>query len=359
MLTLIFQIGSSVIFGFASVSGKDAWLSTLISTAMGACFILLYLTLMRLQPGLTLVEWFPTQFGFWIGTPIAWFYSLFFLYNASRTLGDIKDLIPTTILPGTPNWVILGAFTVAVAYALFSGIEVIARLAEIIVPTILVLFLIEIILVLGSDTNHIERLQPVLGEGWGRVWKAVWPIGIQQSFGETLEFAMFWTLVKPSEPIMRTTLLATVLYGMILSTFDALAVLAFGEGIFSASTYPLYNLVKMISIADFLENLDALGILYFMGTAFFKLAIQIYGSIRGIQQLLYLHSSRALVFPVVVIVFLLALTESRNTAEHTVSGLQKIGNPSLIPYVLLPCLLLVVIGLRKTLRNKQKTISGT
>lgn len=353
MLSLLFQIGSSVIFGFASGAGRDAWLATLISTGIGASLIFLYLTLMRLQPGLTLVEWFPAQFGRWLGTPIAWFYPLVFLYNSSRTLGDIKDLIPTTILPDTPSLIIVGVFIIAIAYALFSGIEVIARLAEMILPVILVLFLIEIILIFGSDTVHIERLQPVLGEGWSRVWGAVWPVGIQQSFGEMLEFAMIWTLVKQPERIMKTTLLATVIYGIILSTFDALAVLTFGEGIFSTSTYPLYRLVKVISVADFLENLDALGILYFMGTAFFKVTLQMYGAIRGIQQLLYLQDSRNLVFPVSVVVLFLAMTGSQNTVEHIVSGLKSLPYPGIVFYIIMPLLLLIVIGVRKTLSTNQ------
>jgi spore germination protein KB len=311
----------------------------------------MYLTLMHLQPGLTLVEWFPAQFGQWLGAPLSWFYILMFLYNGSRTLGDIKDLIPTTILPGTPNWIILGVYLIAITYALFSGIEVLARLAELILPVILILFLIEIILIFGSNITNIERLEPVLGEGWGRVWKAVWPNGIQLSFGETLEFAMIWTLTKQSKHIMKITFISTFLYGIILSIFDALAILTFGEGTFTTSTYPLYRLVKVISVADFLENLDALGILYVMATAFFKVTLQLYGVIRGIQQLLYLDNSRKIVLPVAVIVFYLAMTESKNLSEHMFSGLNSLGKAGILPYVLIPSLLLIVIYIRKILTS--------
>lgn len=353
MLTLLFQIGSSGIFGFASAAGKDAWLSVLLSTALGACLISIFLILMRLQPGLTLVEWFPAQFGQWLGTPISWFYMLMFLYNSSRTLGDVKDLIPTTILPGTPNWIILGAFMIAIAYALFSGIEVIARLGEIILPVLLVLFFVEIILLFGSETIRIERLQPVLGEGWGRVWEGTWPTGIQQSFAETFEFAMIWTLIKQPERIAKTTILATLLYGILLSTFDALAIVTFGEEVFSSSTYPLYRLVKVISIADFLENLDALGILYFMGFVFFKVTLQMYGVIRGMQQLLYLNNSRVLVLPISIIVLFLALTISESTSEHIASGLKSLPHPSMVPWFLIPILLCIVTCIRKGLSGKQ------
>ncbi|MDQ0202083.1 GerAB/ArcD/ProY family transporter [Neobacillus ginsengisoli] len=60
-------------------------------------------------------------------------------------------------LPGTPTWIILRVFMIAISYALYSGMEVIARLAEIILPVILILFLIEIILILGSNITDIEQ----------------------------------------------------------------------------------------------------------------------------------------------------------------------------------------------------------
>jgi spore germination protein KB len=357
MLTLLFQIGSSVIFGFAAAAGSDAWLSTLICTGLGTCLIMMYLVLMWLQPGLTLDEWFPAQFGRWLGTPIAWFYMLHFLYNSGRTLGDIKDLIPTTILPGTPNWIILGVFMIAIVYALYSGIEVIARLAEMILPVILVLFIIEILLIFASNIIDIRHLQPVMGGGWGRIWKAVWPSGIQQSFAETLEFAMIWTLSIDPKRIMKTTLFASVIYGILLSIFDALAILTFGEGTFSTSTYPLYRLVKVISVADFLENLDAVGILYFMGTAFFKITIQMYGVIRGIQQLLYLRDSRLLVLPIGAVVLYLGMSLSSSTAEH-MSSFKNLGSFGALIYIVFPCLLLIVVCIRRIITNTQMNKSG-
>jgi spore germination protein KB len=80
-LTVFFQIGTTIIFGFGASAGRDAWIVTIISFILGSIAIGIYLILMKLHPGLTLVEWFPAQFGKWIGTPIAWLYPLLFLYE--------------------------------------------------------------------------------------------------------------------------------------------------------------------------------------------------------------------------------------------------------------------------------------
>ncbi|GAA3330642.1 hypothetical protein GCM10020331_084040 [Ectobacillus funiculus] len=144
-------------------------------------------------------------------------------------------------MPGTPNWVILSVFMIAIAYALFSGIEVIARLGEIIFACpISFIFLVEIVLVFLDRIRSVSNdYSQFLGEGWDRVWEGAWPSGAQQSFAETLEFAMIWTLTKQPERIAKTTILATLLYGTLLSTFDALAILTFGEEVFFKQYVPL------------------------------------------------------------------------------------------------------------------------
>ena len=127
-LTVLFQIGTTIIFGFASSSGRGAWISVIVSTGIGLLIILLYLTLMKLNPGLTIVQWYPKQFGKWIGVPIAWLYPLEFMYEGGRGIGDLKILFPSTILPKTPPLVVMLLLLALIAYTLFSGIETFGRL---------------------------------------------------------------------------------------------------------------------------------------------------------------------------------------------------------------------------------------
>ncbi|PAE29721.1 hypothetical protein CHI07_07825 [Paenibacillus sp. 7884-2] len=106
-ITVFFQLGTSVIFGFATSAGRDAWVAILISTLLGLPLISMYIVLMKLNPGLTVVEWFPAQLGKWIGMPIAWLYPLLFIYISARILSDVKSIIPDTILPNTPPWAVV------------------------------------------------------------------------------------------------------------------------------------------------------------------------------------------------------------------------------------------------------------
>lgn len=347
-LTALFQTGTTIIFGFSSSAGRDAWLAALLSTVLGAIAIFFYLTLMKMHPGLTLVEWYPRTFGVWIGMPLAWLYPLLLIYDAGRGLGDLRDLIPTTILPTTPQIITLGIYMLAVAYILFCGIETIGRLSEIWMPVLFLAVCLEVILLFSSDIIHLQNLQPVAGQGWGKVWQAVWPLGITQTFGESIELAMLWPLVKQQEGIVRTTMAATFITGGLISLLDALAITVLGETTFSHSIYPLYVLIQQIDFANFIQNLDALGVIYFLTTTFFKITLHLFSAIYGMQKLTKVTNSRIFILPVVIITLYLGLHMASGVVDHIETGLKILPYNLWIPlFFLLPGILFIVAWARQ------------
>jgi len=356
-ITFIFQLGTTVIFGFGSSAGRDAWIGQLGSLLLGILVILLYTTLMRLNPGLTLVEWFPAQFGRWIGIPISFLYPILFLYHVGRSLADIRDMISTTILFNTPLLVIEGIFIIVIAYCIYGGIEIIGRLGEMFFPLAILLFLIQVIFLFTTDVMHINNLRPVLENGWAPIWKVIYPGGITQPFGETLVLAMFWTDTKNPGKIMKTAILATILSGVIITCWDILAIAVFGT-MFSRFLYPLYTLMGTISVGNFIENLQIIGILFFILTAFLKGLMNMYGALKGFQQCLRIKDFRVFIIPASILALFLGMTMSKNISEHVYFHHMKI----LVPYVwmpmflILPAILLIVTWIRKKLTMTKKSV---
>lgn len=347
-ITFIFQLGTTIIFGFGGSADRDAWIAELVSCGLGVFVILIYTTLMRMNPGLTLVQWFPAQFGRWIGTPIAFLYPLLFLYHVGRIIADVRDMVSTTLLLITPLIIISGVFAIIIAYCVYGGIEIISRLGEIFLPILLILFSIEVIFLLSSGVMHSNNLQPILEKGWAPIWKVVYPGGITQAFGETLVLAMFWPEIKHPEKVMKITILSTLLSGIMIACFDLLAILVFG-GMFSRMLYPLFTLLGLISIGKFIENLQMFGILYFLMTALLKSVIQMFAAVRGIQQLTNMKSYRVLIIPACVIALYLGMTMSKNIVEHIYYDYFKIVVPYVwVPlFIVLPTILLIVTWFRQ------------
>lgn len=356
-LTMLFQIGTTIIFGFASTAGRDAWLSVLLSTVAGAGLIYLYLKLMLLHPGLTLVEWYPHQFGPRLGIPIAWMYPLLFIYDAGRALADVKDLIPLTLLPLTPSWFTVGFFILVITYLLYCGLETMGRVGEIWLPIILLIIGIEIILILGSGVINYKNLLPIAGQGWERIWGSVWPLGITQSFGECIEFAMIWPYVTRQNRIIPVTLLATCITGLLLAFLDALAILVLGEATFTRNIYPLFVLVQQISVAEFLQNLDIIGIIYFLTTAFFKITLHIYCAVYAIRKLTHVPNGHVFILPVAVIVYYLSLTMASSVVNHIQTGLKILPYNLWIPlFLVFPGILFIVATIKKKATKKSSPI---
>jgi spore germination protein KB len=101
-LIVLFQFGTTVIFGFASGAGRDAWISTSVSSLLGALLIAGYATITKLNGYISLVGCFRKRFGRWVGTPLAWLYPLLFIYELARGISDLKFLVPLTLLPKRP-----------------------------------------------------------------------------------------------------------------------------------------------------------------------------------------------------------------------------------------------------------------
>ncbi|MGW9103880.1 GerAB/ArcD/ProY family transporter, partial [Priestia megaterium] len=343
-LTFLFQTGTTIIFGFGASAGRDAWIVVLLSSVFGTLITIMYVLLMKMNPGLTLVQWFPEQFGRWIGTPIAWLYPLIFLFDAGRIVGDLRDLIPATLLPTTPPIIFTSLFLLVILYNLFLGIENLARAGEVLVPILFLLFSIETILLFSSKVIHFNYLLPILNRGWEPVLKNVYPEGVAQTYGETIALAMIWTQAKDPKKIMKITIYSSILSGLLLAIAVVLAVTIFGEDLFERSIYPLFSLLGIVSVGNFINNLDPFGVLYLTTTAFFKIYIKIFAAIKAIQQLTNIHDHRKLIIPVVILVLYLGFSISTNIAEHIYGVALLIVTPYVwVPlFLIFPMILLIV-----------------
>lgn len=351
-LLVLFQVGTTILFGIFSDSGRDAWIAVLINAALGLAEIALYLWLMRQHPGLTLVEWFPARFGKWLGTPLAWLFPLLFLYSAGRTVRDLMEVIEPILLPRTPSLVTVGAMLLVICYVSYNGIETLSRVCETLLFIVVGAFCIQIALIFSSpQLVSFRHLQPVLYEGWGRIWKSVWPLGITQSYAQTIEFAMIWPLVHRPGQVARSTVYATLFATVIILVAVTLAISVLGEQLFKRSTIPLYSVLGEVKVGDFIENLNPLGVLYLSTMTFCKTALHFWVSVRGISRLTRMKDDRGLIIPLAIAVVVLAHTMAANSSEHVYIGSKVLTLYFWAPvYLGLPCLLAIAVLMQKWMK---------
>lgn len=356
ILTVFFQVGTTIIFGFGAAAGNDSWIVTMISLIIGLFAISIYLLLSYLNPGLTLVEWFPAQFGKWIGTPIAWLYPLLFLYEVGRILNDVKYLTTTIILVDTPFLAIIIFFLIAVAYLQFCGIEVIARMGEIFFPYFLAMILGSIILIFASDILKIENLLPILKNGWKPIFESAFPLGASQGFAQSLELAMIWLLVNSSQKeLVKTTLFATTFSGLIILITVMMIITGLGEFFYKTESFPMFTLVSKVNIGGIIKNLDAFAVLLFIISSFFKISLHMFFAIRGIQILTKIENSHKLIIPIVILSIYLGYSVSANFQEHIKVAIEVFPyNLWILLLWILPILLLIVTLINRAINKGKK-----
>lgn len=352
-ITFLFQFGTTIIFAFEATVGRDAWMVTLLSFIIGIMLVAMYLGIMQLNPGLTLVEWFPRQFGKWIGIPIALLYPCVFLLDAARIIGDLRDLVPTTILPNTPPLVLIIVFGALALYGLTLGIENISRLGQILLPILVGLFFLELIFLLFSDIVNWELLKPFLWKGWVPVIKTTILQGITQTYGESIALAMIWVMVDKKSKVWKATLISTAFVFFLILLLDIFSITVFGDVLFQRLVYPFYSLSGMVNIQGFITNLNPFAVVTMISTAYFKLVIKMYAALTGIQILLRLKKGRRLILPAVLLIIILGMTLDNNVTEHiSIISFQVVTPYVWIPiYIGLPLLLFVVSLIRHKLKS--------
>ncbi|MFH5184008.1 endospore germination permease [Paenibacillus sp. TAB 01] len=352
-LIVLFQIGTTIIFGFASDAGRDAWISALVSSLLGAILVAGYGVITRLNGYISLAGCLQSRFGKWLGTPLAWLYPLLFMYELGRGVSDLKFLAPLTLLPKTPAWFFTAAFMVLVIYTACAGLEVLCRVASFLLPVLVLFILLEMFLLTVSGGLRLDYLTPVLGEGVGRVAKNIWPTGIMQSYGESIEMTVLWCFMSRREYLGRISVGASLLAGFFIVIFDLLSITALGEHVFQRGIIPSFVVMRMLSIADFLENLEAVGALYFICTIFIKITTHTLAAALCIRELARMSNNTAPVWITVLIAYVVGMTMAGNFSEHLHIGFKVVPAFVLVPLCLIVPGILLLLSMFAKLRERR------
>jgi len=351
-LVLLFQIGSNVVFGFGSGAKQDAWIAAGISCMLGCGLIVLYAKICEWGDRKNWVELLEALLGRYAGKAIGMIYIVSFIYVAGRVLRDFGELIATYILPRTPIGVTMFLFLFLAVYAASVGLERMARLAELCIPIVLAYLLILLIFILFSETMDLQWLFPVASD-WKAIGTSVFPLGVTVPYGESIVFTMLYTFVRSPHMFRNTMLFASASSGLLLIILDFLAILTLGPDLFARTLYPLLVSFQLISLADFIENVDPLVVTIFLFGGLFKILIFFYGACIAITSQWRLRDHRSTVLPVAILVWLLAFYMTDNISSHIFVGLQWVPWVMWIPlFIIIPLLLLPIAWWKRKGRDK-------
>lgn len=271
-LMFIFEVGSTTLFALGIKAKQDAWIVILLALLIGLGYVWVYTELYNAFPDKNYAEMIIIILGKKLGIILALLYVLDCLWSGARNAREFGELIVMNALPQTPLGVIIFIFISVSIYALFKGIEVLARASEVVMP-ILFLFIVGLyILAFISGIMDFNKLQPVLGSGFKPVLKIL-PSVVMFPYGEIFVFLMYWKYANDKKTVGSAATEAILISGILLCFTSIMNISVLGAKYMSIATVPLLETIRLINIGAVITNLDAIGIVIMFFGGFFKMTI--------------------------------------------------------------------------------------
>lgn len=326
---------------------RDMWLSPIWGSLSGFLVVFIVYQLNKLYPNQTLIQYSQHILGRILGKLIGFFYLFYYVYECGVNLRQYGDFLVGAFLNHTPILIVMGSLALASVFVVRAGLEVLARLSDMFVPILIVLWLI-IVLLLFPELE-VKNMFPIIEDGilpslkgsvsplsWNMIFfhiSSLLPFLIDREQG--LKWGMFSVLA--------------VMVTLVITNLGAL--LLFG-GITGSFVYPFMSASQYISYADFFENLESLVMAIWIGGTFIKLGLYHYVLVLNTAQWLNLSDYKPLALPFGLLITLFGIWSAPNMPELAHHFI--VTTPFLFTtiYIVIPVTLLLIAVLRN--RNRQK-----
>lgn len=343
-----FEIGTVVLINLGIEAKQDAWLAILIAMFCTLPLIWMYSVIGYNNTGKTWFQMIPHIVGPYLGYPLVVLYIMNFVYDSSRVLRDLSELIETTILYGTPMIVIMFCLMITIVYCLRGGLQTFGRMSEILFPCLIISGLVIWIIIFFSNTYDLRRLTPVLAEGMPVIWKTAFPKIITFPFSQLLVILIFWPSLKNSSKLRKIGLGVLILSGVLITINMINMTSVLSASLLAVQQFPLYSSTRMAVLKDFLDRLDIILIIVMLFGGFIKMGVFLYCATIGTAQLFRLENYRALLIAVATIIIPLASLSPKNFNEHLQIGLELYITYIAFPlYVIIPIIIFCINSFRK------------
>ncbi|WP_445487807.1 GerAB/ArcD/ProY family transporter [Niallia sp. 03133] len=322
-------------------AGRDMWMSPIIGSIMGFATLFIIYALHKRFPNETLIEYSEKIMGPFLGK-VAGLAYLFFVFHACGIITrQYTDFIINSFLPTTPMYVMIGSLVLISAFAVRSGLEVIGRCAQLLIPLFLAsplfLFLLLAEWRLGNMLPIMENgIKPVLlGASLPQAW-----------FSEISLVSMMLPFLTDQKKGLKWGAISIMIITIFLTFENIISVFLFGSST-SEYNYPIFSAFRYISIPPFFEHMDVCLVVVWVIGVFIKLSVFYYVFCLGTAQMLKLSNYRSIVYPLGLFIVVMSFWVAPSTAE--LNELFALTDPFYITsaMMMLPLFLLFVALIRR------------
>jgi len=254
-LMVSFLLGSAILIipaALAASARQDAWLSIILATLAGLGIIAVYTALALRFPGQNFIQYSQIILGKIAGKAVGLIMIWFALHLGSLVTRNFGDFLNATMLQYTPTWFINAIILLLVIVAVKGGLEVVARVNDIMIPFLI--FILFVLTVLSIPDMSIRKIQPILENGILPVAKgSLSAIGFP--FAETMLFTMIIPYVNKPGGARKALLLGGAIGGLLLLFITLRTLLVLGPAT-AKFWYPVLEAVRMINLFNIIQRVE-------------------------------------------------------------------------------------------------------
>lgn len=296
----------------ANTSKYSSLLASLIGPLLAWLLIYPALKVSRARPDEFAVEYGHELVGKWLHT----FFMILVIFTnmmlGAINIRQMSNFLLTEYLIGTPSWAVLLTFSLAIAYAVYSGVFTIFRAAQgIFLLSALSYFILPFLAagelqveMLPAFLTHLEPAQ--LGNG---IFLNI------AMFGEISFLFLLMPYIKTPKKAHKT-----ILWAIVLSVFMNLSHLfvvlsAFGPEITANLSYPDLEITTFISTGSFLQTGDPILIILWLTSLFVKICFTVFMTTFCISQLTKVKDHRPFTLSLTAFITILSMIMIRTQTE--------------------------------------------
>lgn len=326
----------------ARYAKNDLWLSPIVASILGFMTVYIAYKLYQLYPKQTLIQYSEKIIGRFGGKFLATLFLFFYIQITGQITRAYAEFVVGSFLFHTPISIVMSSMIFLSALILGGGLEVLGRAAQLFFP-IFVFPLIFLIILIFPDFEF-KNIFPILAEGVkpplkGAIVPSVW-------FSEFFLISFLLPYVSDSKNIKKYAMITVLAVMMTLVMVNLIVYSVLGQTT-ASRFYPLMQIARYISIADFFEHLESVVMAIWVVGAFIKISVFYYSAAIGTAQWLNLSDYRLIVWPLGIIIMAFGFWSLPD-----VMVIQRFNIGTFPPYgiimnTIIPMFLLIVAFIRK------------
>lgn len=327
----------------ARYARQDGWISVLVVATLYGLLVAALVTSLGLRfPGRSLVDYCREILGPWLGGAVGLAYLFFFLHGAAVVVREFGEFLATAFMPETPL-IVFNLIILALAAAIvWQGLEVLCRVNQFIFP--LFILSVGLLLLLVLPEMDLANLRPLLAGGLSPVLKgALVPAAWR---GQVVLAALFLPAVNRPGQVRKYLFGAVLAMGLVLAWATLVTYAVMGP-LTPELVFPMFEVTRYISVAVFLERIDAAVLALWVTGLTVKAAVFYYATVYTLAQIFGFEDYRPLVLPTATVMASWSVLAFADIPDM-VGWLDRIFPPYAYVFELaIPALLYLLAGLRR------------